>query len=120
MEKTKAIFYLERSILYSFLKTAKRPYCSFKVYISAVYPKSFTLRLFHGIIGRYFTLRSAGVILVTMITVNAILLITFRKPVTLWQSAVCALLLFIGIISLFSNTSWQALKQSSIILRRIK
>ncbi len=66
------------------------------------------------------SLKAAGVILITMITTNAILSVIMNKPLALWQVPAHILLLFIGIISLFSNMSWQALKQSSVILRRIK
>ena len=64
-----------------------------------------------------YPLKSASIIIVMAVLVNMFFSILFKNTIGTMGLIMRGLLLFVGISTLFANTSWQAIEENSIILK---
>ena len=66
-----------------------------------------------------YSFKAAGIILISAAVVNLILYFIFNRQLQIFGLAINGLFLLIGILSLFCEVDWRAIKTSSVILKAL-
>lgn len=102
-----------------FLKGIINYYFVFQKKINYFIRTSLVISLIKGVVSDVYCLRTFGLITITAILVNAILVSIFRNEIGLYGWIVRFLFFFIGVYAVKSRVTWQNIKYTSFFFKSV-